>query len=1286
MDGRAGKNMQKKRANPRKRIPEALGNRVCGVWLYVLVLASDAAAHGTLLFFYGLTLQSFFRLSLSFLFFIYPLHYVADTLWSLRPSVCGILSGEISVNRKYYMNSVRKEVAREALLPVTVSVPVYLESNETIFETLRDGLAAAQRYHAFSGRSANVVVSDDGLAPLLGGSCTKEKAEALLRSVEDEKAELTQSEKKAAERLRFYRTCGIPFVARPASGRKGLFKKASNLNFTLRLGNAVSAGTPLENLTGEGGAFAGGYAEGDIITHEIILLLDKDSGVREGIIEAILPEFATDEKLAYVQCATSAGNLNENYYTGSIGRQINNLFHNIWPCKALQGFFVPLVGHNVFIRKSLLEKSGLWAENRVSEDYDKALCFYSMGYHGKYAQIRGLEFTEYASRTFTEETGKQRRYAYGLFEMFFDGSVFQKKARGCDVFYMLLYFCSVINQVMLLPTVLWESYFGNIHLLWAGFLFCMLCFILLPLTRSLVMRQRVPAETLFGPVHTFVIAVSFVGHSFSSLAGVFRYLANKIREDRTPFPSTNVDQLEYQFRDGVKLLFQYIRKSPAFLVIAFLCLDRGIFLLTRKGLDTATIFTYSYILFCAALVPVFLTTPLFAGFFRGPLATKDRETRSLKPKNKKGGVKMQMTSGHSAWNGEWTPLVVDKKESDGSAKGDMRVFLEDYEEVLLSSLQEEDLPGELFAEYSFESCLRKDPESKKELYLLRRKRDGAKALLRITKNYPEEDALEEAKLLQRLDHPGVPRVFSSFEKDGKSYLVREYVEGRTLHEIVSAKGCLSAEDIFAVAVKLAEILCYLHTKTPPVIHRDIKPQNIIVGRDGSIHLIDFGIAREHKRERSQDTSVVLTLGYASPEQYGFEQTTPLSDIYSFGVVLLFLATGRTARSDLEAQIINNRLRELIEQCIAFNPKARIQSAGELLGRLQRDNDRRARKHKRIAIATAGVAAAALSLSVLAYGAGFTTEKHKETIRGYERGYQAGYAGGYDASPKFYQSYGEGAVSDGSDFQNMAAAGGAFAAEGEGLIFYITDSGIRSMSAGGTNQELLAPDPNAASLSFRNGWLYYSSGGTMVQRNIYTSRSDILCSGQTGSLYVTDKHYYIRTGEGVSLLDIKTGETTPIENLSDCKALYSDGDYLYFIGGKDSALYRCGLSGNRRTKLLEGPCRSVGLFGGEIFCSAEQNGEDRILRLNGESDEAEMLLEAEAAMLHVSEDGICFLDMSDNRIYRCTFDGRIRERISANPAQDYNLAGGWIFYHNLEDGGRLWCVRLDGANDHPSSGR
>ena len=1267
------------RARQKRRIPEALGNRVCGVWPYVLALILDAFVHITLFFAYGASPQILFRLLFSSIFFVYPLYYVADTLWSLRPSVYGILSGKIPINRKYYMNTVRKEVLRGALLPVTVSVPVYLEGNEVIFRTLRESLAAVKRYREVSGKDANVVVSDDGLAPLLEGRCTGEQAERLVRMLKRDASALTRQERKAAERILFYREHGISFVARPQAGRAGLFKKGSNLNHTLRLGNAVSGGAPLDSLLREDGPFAGAYAEGDITTHEIILLLDKDSGVKEKIIEAVIPEFATDGKLAYVQCATNAGNLHENYYAYAIGHQINNLFHNIWPCKALQGFFVPLVGHNVFLRKSHLEKSGLWSENRVSEDYDKALCFYSMGYHGKYAQLKGLEFTEYASRTFTEETGKQRRYAYGLFEMIFDGTVAPGKMRGCDSFFMVLYFFSVVNQVLLLPTVLFECYFGNIHLLWAGFLICMLCFIILPLLRGLAVRHHLSGEQTGRIPYTLIIAVSFVGHSFSFLAGACRYLANKLREDRTPFPSTNVDQLGYSFAEGMGLLLRYIRRNPPFLAIAFLCLDRGIFLLTRRGLEPVTAFTYGYILFCAVFVPVLLTPQLFAGFRRTSAMVGNEEGGGLGRRRGTGREGTLASSRPDGGGGIPVSLIIDEEEAAGPAGSDVERFLADYRDTLQASLPEEDMPEELLSAYAFESCLRKDSDGRKELYLLRRKTDGARVLLRITKDYPEEDALEEAELLRRLDHPGIPKAYASYEQGGKRYLIREYIEGRTLYEIVSTGGTLGARDILGIALKLADILIYLHAQIPPVIHRDIKPQNIIVGRDGSIHLIDFGIARVHKEARRQDTSVILTLDYASPEQYGFEQTTPLSDIYSFGVVLLFLATGHTARSGLEAQIVNNRLRNLIEQCIVFNPKARIRSAEEIRAYLLHGSGQHVPERKRGFAVAGGLLAVAVCLSALSYGLGFAIERDAAEKRGYGQGYEVGYTDGYDAAPVFYR--GDAAIAEGgTDFGNMTAPSGSFAASGEGSIFYIQDGDIRRMSANGTDPELLVRDGRARSLSCYNGWLYYSSGDRVVQTNIYTLETDVLY-GLPGELYVVGGRFYICAEDGLYRFDAGTGETTALGDLVGCEALQMEGENLYFIGG-DGGLYRSTVSGGDTAKLAGGSCLSACLVGNDLFCSIDGDGRGELIRISGDTGETTVLLEVRASMLAAAGGGICFLDASDGTIYRCSLDGRIRERISGNRARDFNIAGNWVFYHNEEDAGRLWCVRLDGANDHP----
>lgn len=89
-----------------------------------------------------------------------------------------------------------------------------------------------------------------------------------------------------------------------------------------------------------------------------------------------------------------------------------------------------------------------------------------------------------------------------------------------------------------------------------------------------------------------------------------------------------------------------------------------------------------------------------------------------------------------------------------------------------------------------------------------------------------------------------------------------------------------------------------------------------------------------------------------------------------------------------------------------------------------------------------------------------------------------------------------------------------------------------------------------------------------------------------------------------------------------------------------------------------------------------------MRMNLSGEEATTLFESKTSLLNVNEDGIFFLDKSDSLIKRLSFDGRILERVSGNTASDFNIVGGWVFYHSIGDGNRLWCVRIDGSNDHP----
>ncbi|MBK7217502.1 MAG: protein kinase [Candidatus Promineofilum sp.] len=151
----------------------------------------------------------------------------------------------------------------------------------------------------------------------------------------------------------------------------------------------------------------------------------------------------------------------------------------------------------------------------------------------------------------------------------------------------------------------------------------------------------------------------------------------------------------------------------------------------------------------------------------------------------------------------------------------------------------------------------------------------------------------EALFLAALAHPNLPKVTDSFEADGKQYLVMEFVDGQTLEELVTGVGRpLPPATVLGLGVDLCLVLDYLHRQQPPIIFRDLKPANIMIDREGTVKLIDFGIARLFTPGKSRDTTTLGTPGYAAPEQYGKGQTDARSDLYALGATLHFLLTAR----------------------------------------------------------------------------------------------------------------------------------------------------------------------------------------------------------------------------------------------------------------------------------------------------------------------------------------------------------------------------------------------------------
>ncbi|HIK22720.1 MULTISPECIES: serine/threonine-protein kinase [unclassified Thermosynechococcus] len=155
----------------------------------------------------------------------------------------------------------------------------------------------------------------------------------------------------------------------------------------------------------------------------------------------------------------------------------------------------------------------------------------------------------------------------------------------------------------------------------------------------------------------------------------------------------------------------------------------------------------------------------------------------------------------------------------------------------------------------------------------------------------------EVAVLQTLDHPAIPRYLDYFEintPDLKGFaLVQTYIEAKSLATWQAEGRVFSEEDLRLLADRLLDILIYLHSRQPPVIHRDIKPTNVLLGDRsghdlGKVYLVDFGAVQTATASRAQ--TVVGTYGYMPPEQFG-GKTLPASDLYALGMTLIYLATG-----------------------------------------------------------------------------------------------------------------------------------------------------------------------------------------------------------------------------------------------------------------------------------------------------------------------------------------------------------------------------------------------------------
>ncbi len=225
----------------------------------------------------------------------------------------------------------------------------------------------------------------------------------------------------------------------------------------------------------------------------------------------------------------------------------------------------------------------------------------------------------------------------------------------------------------------------------------------------------------------------------------------------------------------------------------------------------------------------------------------------------------------------------------------------------------------------------------------------------------KQGLVAETDILKKLNHPNLPSIIDVIDTEDSFIIIMDYIQGNSLNRALEEFGAQPQEMVIAWAKQLCDVLGYLHSRTPAIIYRDMKPANVMLKPDGNITLIDFGTAREYKEKNLADTTCLGTVGYAAPEQFGgMGQTDARTDIYCLGATVYHLVTGMNpCEPPYEIKPIreinpslSSGLERIILKCTQRNPEDRYQSCAELMYALEHyeeiDDIHRKKQKKRLA--------------------------------------------------------------------------------------------------------------------------------------------------------------------------------------------------------------------------------------------------------------------------------------------------------------------------------------------------
>ena len=289
------------------------------------------------------------------------------------------------------------------------------------------------------------------------------------------------------------------------------------------------------------------------------------------------------------------------------------------------------------------------------------------------------------------------------------------------------------------------------------------------------------------------------------------------------------------------------------------------------------------------------------------------------------------------------------------------------------------LPEDMQEHWTVYECLKESEDS--STFLVKETATGILCVLKWGRNRQAEFLRNEMEIMEKMADrklSGIPKTYRIFEENGEVYLVREYIEGMSLAQMVLQKGGISEAEICRISRKICQTAEQFQNPNEPMIHRDIKPENIVVTPGGEVVFIDFGTMRSYKKDGSRDTFVVGTRGTAAPEQYGYTQTDQRTDVYAIGQTMLYMVSESYEMNQLSECAVSRRMKKIIEKACSFEPDKRYGDAAQLRRAVEKCQANNRKKVYKKAGAVLGLIAAGYILAIFSPDGTVIENKRIET--------------------------------------------------------------------------------------------------------------------------------------------------------------------------------------------------------------------------------------------------------------------------------------------------------------------